>query len=194
MWLGTLAETVSGKQPQVWLTTSKEQVVAVVGKRGSGKSFTLGVLIEGLVGEAESPLGRQDQPRAVIVFDPLDVYWTTRYGVAPSDNREAQRHYELAERAGFAGLSFNVDAWIPGASNRRATDPDWFRTLELSVPAMGYEEWELLLDVNLVSEPMGQAFTDALSLVRAGGYHVRGELYEARSQFGLEELRLSGAI
>ena len=37
VYLGTLAESVSGKQPSIWLATGKEQVVAVVGKRGSGK-------------------------------------------------------------------------------------------------------------------------------------------------------------
>src|SRR6516225_1175319 len=85
VWLGTLAETVVGRQPKVWISSSKEHVVAVVGKRGSGKSFTLGVIAEGLAGGQESPLGRQVHPRAVLLFDPLDVYWTTRYAVAPSE-------------------------------------------------------------------------------------------------------------
>src|SRR5437899_1349777 len=81
LWLGTLAETVSGPQPRASLSTSKEQVIAVVGKRGSGKSFTLGVLIEGLVCGPDTVVGRQESPRAVLVFDPLDIYWTSRYGV-----------------------------------------------------------------------------------------------------------------
>ena len=98
MWLGTLAETVTGRQPQVWLSTEKEQVVAVVGKRGSGKSFTLGLIAEGLSNGTESLIARQSRPRAVLLFDPLDVYWTTRYSVAPSANEEAQRHYQLARR------------------------------------------------------------------------------------------------
>src|SRR5437763_14714674 len=86
VWLGSLAEAVTGRQPQVWLSTAKEQVVAVVGKRGSGKSFTLGVIAEGLASGGDGVLGRQSRPRAVPLFDPLDVYWTTRYPVAPTDN------------------------------------------------------------------------------------------------------------
>src|SRR5437879_5123789 len=74
LWLGTLAETVTGKQPQVWLSTSKEQVVAVVGKRGSGKSFTLGVITEGLANRSDNALSRQKERRGVLLFDPLDVY------------------------------------------------------------------------------------------------------------------------
>src|SRR4051794_32336028 len=158
VWLGSLAEVVSGRQPAVWLSTRKEQVVAVVGKRGSGKSFTLGVIVEGLVSGADTPLGRQDHPRAVLLFDPLDVYWTTRYAVAPSANPEAQRHYQIAQAAGLPNLDFDVRAWVPGESSRREADPAWFETLHLSVPDMGLEEWELLLDTNAMSEPMGQAF------------------------------------
>jgi uncharacterized protein len=188
IWLGVLAETVTGRQPQVWLSTGKEQVTAVVGKRGSGKSFTLGVIAEGLASGSNSVLGHQDNPRAVLLFDPLDVYWTTRYPVAPSENVEAQRHYQLAQASDLPRLDFDVQAWVPGEGARREADPDWFRTLHLPVPSMGLEEWELLLGVNLMSEPMGQAFADALALVRDSGYHRRGEAVEARSVFGLSNI------
>src|SRR4051812_29267532 len=73
IWLGALAEATQGRPGQVWLATGKEQVTAIVGKRGSGKSFALGVLIEGLVAGPESIVGRQASPRAVLVFDPLDI-------------------------------------------------------------------------------------------------------------------------
>jgi uncharacterized protein len=186
VWLGSLAEVVTGKQPAVWLSTGKEQVVAVVGKRGSGKSFTLGVIAEGLASGADTQLGRQERPRAVLLFDPLDVYWTTRYPVAGSENAEAQRHYELAQAAGLPQLGFDVRAWVPGG--RRDADPEWFDTLRLSVPGMGLEEWELLLDTNAMSEPMGQALADALSLVRSSGYHRSGESVSATPSFSVVDL------
>jgi hypothetical protein len=188
IWLGTLAEAVAGKQPQVWLATDKEQVVAVVGKRGSGKSFTLGVLIEGLVGGVHSPLAEQESARAVLVFDPLDIYWTTRFPVGPSDNEEAQRHFQLARSAGLPVLDYDVEAWIPGSGTRRPIDPAWFRTLQLSVPAMGLEEWELILDVNIMSEPMGQAFADVRLLVSEQGYRIRGEEHPASAAFDIDTL------
>src|SRR4051794_20654458 len=170
VWLGSLAEVVSGRQPAVWLSTIKEQVIAVVGKRGSGKSFTLGVIAEGLASGTDSPLGRQEHPRAVLLFDPLDVYWTTRYPVAESENAEAQKHFQLARTAGLPTLDYAVDAWIPGTDAKRDVDPDWFQVLQLPVSTMGLEEWELLLGVNVMAEPMGQAFADSLSLVREKGY------------------------
>ena len=123
VWLGSLAETVDGRQPSIWLSTSKEQVVAVVGKRGSGKSFTLGVIVEGLVSGKENRLTRQLSPRAVLLFDPLDVHWTTRYPVTESENQAAQGHFEMAKSAGLPELTYGVDAWVPGEQNRLATDP-----------------------------------------------------------------------
>src|ERR1700733_6415516 len=141
--LGTLAELRSGALPTVWLATSKEQVVAVVGKRGSGKSFTLGVIAEGFSAGAQSGIGRQEHPRGVLLFDPLDVYWTLRFPVGESENAEARRHYLLARSAGLIETECAVSAWMPGG-NRRVTDPDWFQTLQLSVPEMALEEWELL--------------------------------------------------
>jgi uncharacterized protein len=188
IWLGSLAEVSSGARPKVWLATGKEQVVAVVGKRGSGKSFTLGVIAEGLAAKDSTMLAHNEHPRAVLLFDPLDVYWTTRYGVAPTDNHEAQRHYQLAKSAGVTDVAFTVEAWIPGVSNRRIADPGWFQTLELPTHGLGLEEWELLLGVNVMSEPIGQAFADVLTLVRITGYHVAGEKVEATTAFDLRDL------
>ncbi|MGC4109611.1 MAG: DUF87 domain-containing protein [Nocardioides sp.] len=188
MYIGSLAETVTGKTPRVWLSTGKEQVTAIVGKRGSGKSFTLGVVLEGLTAGPDSPVGRQVSERAVLLFDPLDIYWTTRLTVAPSDNAEAQRHYGMAKAAGLDGLEFAVDAWIPGVASRRVTDPAWFSELALAVPSLGIEEWELLLGVNVAQEPMGQALADALDLVRSQGYQFAGGRVEPTATFGMDEL------
>ena len=188
VWLGSLAEIVTGRQSPVWLSTTKEHVVAVVGKRGSGKSFTLGVIAEGLAAGAETVLGRQSRPRAVLLFDPLDVYWTTRYAVAESDNVEAQRHFQMARSAGLPMSEFAVRAWVPGLESKRDADPEWFETLTLPVPALGIEEWELLLGTNAMSEPMGQALADVLTLVRTAGYHLRGEEVAASQKFNVSDL------
>jgi hypothetical protein len=188
LWLGTLAEAVSGRNPRVWISTAKEQVIAVVGKRGSGKSFTLGVIAEGLAAGGESELGRQEDPRAVLLFDPLDVYWTTRYPVVESENPEAHKHFQLARSAGLPRLEYAVEAWVPGTAAVREADPDWFQTLQLPVSTMGLEEWELLLGVNVMSEPMGQAFADALALVREKGYRRRGDDVAPASVFELGQL------
>jgi len=184
-----LAELGAGKQPSVWLTTSKEQVVCVVGKRGSGKSFTLGVIAEGLsLSGNAAHVARKESTRATLLFDPLDVYWTTRYPVAPSDNPEAQHHYELAESANLSGLGFSVEAWVPGKGNSRQTDPSWFHVLQLPVAAVGLEEWELLLGVSVLTDPMGQALADGIRLAGATGHSHSGVRTPPVAAFDLSTL------
>ena len=189
IFLGNLAEAITGKVPQVWVNTGKEQVIAVVGKRGTGKSFTLGVLAEGLSCTApESKIGLQTNRRAVLLFDPLDVYWTTRFSVSPAQHQEVSKHYQDAKAAGITDLDFEVEAWVPGDSYRRTTDPEWFKTFQLPVPSLGLDEWELLLEVDVMSQPMGQAFADLLILVRETGYSIGGENTPANTCYGLDEL------
>lgn len=186
LWLGSLAEFGPPKMPSVWISTEKEQVIAIVGKRGSGKSFTLGVMLEGLALQSLAPqVSKQKRPRATLLFDPLDTYWTTRFSVRPAENHEAQRHYEMAETARLTDLVFHVAAWVPGSANRRNTDPDWFGTLQLPVSQLGVEEWEILIGVNMLTEPMGQALTDALALVGIAGYRLRGNAVAAVAAFDI---------
>jgi hypothetical protein len=187
--LGTVAEIGGVKLPSVWLSTSKEQVVAVVGKRGSGKSFTLGVLAEGLsLSSKADHVARRSLPRAMLLFDPLDVYWTTRFSVRPNSNAEVQSHFALAEKAGLKDLAFDVQAWVPGIQNARAGDPDWFQCLSLPTSALGLDEWELLLGANVANEPMGQALADALTLARNTGFHRNGSAIAPIAQFDLSHL------
>jgi hypothetical protein len=186
--LGRLAEAGSGRGPRIWLATDKEQVIAVVGKRGSGKSFTLGVVIEGLATrDTDTVIARQMRRRGLVVFDPLDVYWPSRFPVEDSGNPEAAQHFRIAKRDGFTGLSVDVEAWIPGAQFCRPADPDWFGTFQVAVPELGLDEWALLLNVNMLSEPVGQGCADALSLVRTG-YSVSGTAVPAKVVFGIEQV------
>ncbi|WP_421118590.1 hypothetical protein ACE2AJ_14610 [Aquihabitans daechungensis] len=77
VFLGKLAEV--GPKKSVRLGLDHEHVVAIVGKRGSGKSFTLGSFLEGLcTAERETPLGVTEHRRAGLLFDTLNIFqWMT---------------------------------------------------------------------------------------------------------------------
>jgi hypothetical protein len=124
------------------------------------------------------------------MFDPLDIYYMTKHGVSPNQNEEVERHYRLAKKSGLDGLTFDVSAWVPGEANRRRIDPDWFQTLQLSVPAMGLDEWALLLRVDVLSEPMGQAFAEARRLVATTGYNPTEDAarVDGKADYSLDDL------
>lgn len=59
----------------VYLDIAGSHVVFVVGKRGSGKSYSLGVIAEGL---AELPLEIK-QNLSILLLDTMGIYWTMKY-------------------------------------------------------------------------------------------------------------------
>jgi len=60
---------------KIYLDISKAHVVFVCGKRGSGKSYTLGAIAEGL---ADMP-PEVRQNLSIIMLDTMGIYWTMKY-------------------------------------------------------------------------------------------------------------------
>src|SRR3989338_3540722 len=60
---------------KIYMDVAKSHVVFVVGKRGSGKSYTMGVI-------AESILDLPEEVRnniSIIILDTMGIYWTMKY-------------------------------------------------------------------------------------------------------------------
>ncbi len=60
---------------RMFLDVVRSHVILVCGKRGSGKSFSLGVISEGICGLPEEVA----QNIAVIIFDTMGIFWTMKY-------------------------------------------------------------------------------------------------------------------
>src|SRR5947208_9525389 len=73
VYLGRLGE--AGALTDVRFDTAMAHVVALFGKRGSGKSYTLGTLLEGLcTAETESTIAANPGSSAILLFDTLGVF------------------------------------------------------------------------------------------------------------------------
>lgn len=59
----------------VYLDVTRSHVFFIVGKRGSGKSYTMGVIAEGI---SDLPLEIKDNI-SVILLDTMGIYWTMKY-------------------------------------------------------------------------------------------------------------------
>src|SRR5580698_4647209 len=98
--LGSLGET--GPRRQLWLDISGEQVVSILGKRGTGKSYTLGVLIEGLAaGTGKSQLAEVATPRSGLVLDIMDIFWTSQIPLSEGASPEITKQYNSMTTRGF---------------------------------------------------------------------------------------------
>ena len=66
---------VTSLSNSIFMDVARSHVVFIVGKRGSGKSYTMGVIAEGV-----SDLPKEvAQNIAVILLDTMGVYWTMKY-------------------------------------------------------------------------------------------------------------------
>jgi len=121
----------------IYLDVNTTHVVFVCGKRGSGKSYTMGVIAEGI---ADLPLETR-QNIAVVILDTMGVYWTMRY---PNHQDElALRNWNME------GRGLNITIFTPagfvkqykekGIPTDRAfaikpselSPQDWFLTFDL---------------------------------------------------------------
>src|SRR5882724_8356084 len=100
IWLGRLVE--SGAARKLFLDVTGEQVVAVLGKRGTGKSYTLGVMIEGLAGgQGASEISQLQTPRAGLVLDIMDIFWTSTLRLSENGSPEIVRQHDRMRNYGL---------------------------------------------------------------------------------------------
>jgi len=95
-----MGQTTSLSNP-VYLDVARSHVVFVTGKRGGGKSYTLGVLAEEMINlpiEVKKNL-------SIIIFDTMGIFWTMKYG------NEKER--DLLEAWGLKSKKLNVDIYTP---------------------------------------------------------------------------------
>src|SRR3989338_1268582 len=67
--------TYTSLSNKIWMDVARPHVVLVAGKRGSGKSYTLGTI-------AEELSNLQDEAArniAAIIFDTMGIFWTMKY-------------------------------------------------------------------------------------------------------------------
>src|SRR3972149_7358916 len=60
---------------KIFMDIARNHVILVAGKRGSGKSYTLGVIAE----ELSNLPAEASQNIASLIFDTMGIFWTTKY-------------------------------------------------------------------------------------------------------------------
>lgn len=153
------------------LDCTQPHVIFISGHRGSGKSYTMGVIAEELA-KAEMGIG-------VIIIDPLGVYWSMKY--ANWENKEVQilKKWNLEPRS-FAD---KVRVFVPlGKFNltpkETKDEPFSIKPAELSV-----DDWTYVFKIDRFS-PRGILIEKALKLVREG--------YEAELEDSVLKVRGKG--
>ena len=138
-----MGQTVSLSN-KVYLDVSKSHVVFIVGKRGSGKSYTMGVIAEGihdLPDEIKKNL-------AVIMLDTMGIYWTMKY----PNNREK----ELIESWEVESKGLDVNIFTPAGFFNEYKEKGIPTDYPFSIKAneITAEEWCMIFNI-AITDPIG---------------------------------------
>lgn len=171
IYLGKCIEQtrVSNKyDANVWLDIRTPHVVYVCGKRGSGKSYDLGIIAEGLLLDSSSKVTTKGTPITTIIFDTQSQFWSL--GDPPRSALEEDREQVTAlDQWGLVpqGLQ-NVQLLKPKGER---TDLTNVRDFVIDPSELDVEDWCGLFSLDRYS-PQGQCIRTLVEKVVTDGYEV----------------------
>ncbi len=126
---------------KIYMDIARSHVVLVAGKRGSGKSYTLGVLAE----EISNLPKEVSQNVASLIFDTMGIYWTMKY--QNEKDSSLLREWELAPK------NLPVKIFIPfghyDSYTEKGIPAD--EKFALDVMEMNAEDWVLTFGLDLIN-------------------------------------------
>ncbi|MBT3408562.1 ATP-binding protein [Candidatus Woesearchaeota archaeon] len=138
----------------VYLDVSRAHQIFVVGKRGTGKSYTMGVIAEGMI-DLEPEIS---QNLSIIMLDTMGIYWTMKY---PNKKEES-----ILKEWGVSAKPLNVNIYCPiGFYNDYKK-----RGIPVDVPfaikpkEMEITDWAMLFKIDQYG-PIGIVFENVLNKI-----------------------------
>jgi len=157
--IGRLAE--SGAITEVHLNVNRPLVIAIVGKRGSGKSYTLGSIAESLCTTKQSTsIGNIKCDQAQLLFDTLGIFqWV---GIPLSQDNASET--VVIQSQALKGWKVNneelsTSVWIPTGTRDNWT-PNSHRDFSIPESLLSAEDLGYLLNLDVATDPMGQLVAD----------------------------------
>jgi len=172
VYLGKLAEFEQMRR-NVWLDCHGAHAIYVVGKRRSGKSYTLGVLCEGLVADSWLRSGAPDQ--AVLLLDTLNIYGTLHVQADSGGNQKLWQMPSHASKVRYLAPEATRSK-IAAESLRLTIDPSW----------LTLEDWCGFFDVDPFADPLGHLLAVVLDAAKQHWQVHQGESNRPKS--GIEDL------
>lgn len=187
IYLGRLAE--AGPLTDVRFDTSMAHVAGLFGKRGSGKSYTLGTLLEGLcTRETSTTISENPRTQAILLFDTLGIFQWVNIALSERSQKETIQQ-QFAVRRGWTIKSEPLDVaiWIPKGSASDST-PATHREFTIRCSDFAAEDWGYLLGLNIYQDRMGQLLNDAFIKVTLESWHDGDKAHKATPSYSLSAL------
>ena len=185
---GRMAE--KGNSENVYFDGSDNFVVFEVGKRGSGKSYGMGSLLEGFATAEASRISKHREHRAVILLDPLDIHWTALLPLSSDGPEGLKKQHDVVRKWGDLEIEpVNVRVFVPAGYGWEVDRPE-FREYQVPVKSLTAGDWGLLIKADLVTEPRGRLIDEAYRKVTELGWGGRDGIprHEPNVDYGIPDL------
>ncbi len=126
---------------KIWMDAARSHVILVAGKRGSGKSYTLGVLAEEL---ANLP-PEHAKNIASIIFDTMGIFWTMK--------KKNEKDKELLEEWDLKAQELPAVVFVPfgRAEDYEKKGIPFDKTFALKASELEAEDWITLFNLEMTS-------------------------------------------
>ncbi|OGD46212.1 hypothetical protein A3K70_02045 [Candidatus Bathyarchaeota archaeon RBG_16_48_13] len=163
---------------KILLDVMQPHRVFISGKTGSGKSYTLGVIVE--------ELARSDLGIGVIIVDPMGTFWSMKYPV--QGERDAARVKEWGlEPRGYE----NVKVFVPVGFYDDVPQATRDFAFAIKPSELTGEDWCSTFGISPYESPSGGLLMQSVKEVREG-YEIdgegRGHLVEGKSDYSIDDL------
>lgn len=172
IFLGKILESCPSNNmlaSDVWLDVAFPHVIYISGTRGSGKSFDLGVLIEGISKLSNSTrIQQQVQPITSILLDTQNQFWTLKYSPNIKIPEHKKQLDDLAEWKISPNEVSDIELFSPRGSPKLIGDETEFsiRPCDVELP-----EWCALLGQEIYS-PQGHVLRAALKRLSGKNFSI----------------------
>lgn len=129
---------------RIWMDIARSHVVMIAGKRGSGKSYTLGVIAEEL-----SNLPQETAKNiAPLIFDTMGIFWTMKY--------KNEKDAPLLKQWDLQTKNLPVKVFVPFGKTEEYKNQNipFDATFALKVSELEAEDWITLFNLE-ITNPAG---------------------------------------
>ena len=189
-WSGAPDAIFVGKHAEaqnrnVWMDIRGAHVLYVMGKRRSGKSYTLGGIAEGLV--ARTWVNQGSMLPSVLILDTMNVFLTMPFAVRDTSSTDSPEWRE-ANRWHIEGSDAVPNLYFPAGTEVPASVPG--RHITLRASDLDPEEWCALFEIDPFVDPMGHLLTTVYTKLSSDRRtRVRhGTKAESKDYFDIEDM------
>lgn len=172
IYIGKVLENTTGRNylsADAWLDVTFPHVIYITGTRGSGKSFDLGVLLEGVCNLTEaSPIQNGVSPVASILIDTQSQFWTLKYKPNASVPENEVQLGELKKWNIKPNSLGNCELFIPPGTDAITGSEKLFHIRPGDVK---HEEWCALIREDIYG-PQGHVLAQTIEAMPDAGYSI----------------------